>query len=127
MRECFHVVVVVGGTRRRRVRARRVIANANADAASDDGNGDGGPSVNIAFVTSTSVQISTLGGHLGADALCAQRAEAGGLPSNTYVAWLSTSTVDAKTRLAGARGWVRPDGLPFADTLESPRGGSHRR
>jgi hypothetical protein len=25
--------------------------------------------------------------------------------------------VDARDRLAGARGWVRPDGLPFADTV----------
>jgi hypothetical protein len=34
----------------------------------------------------------------------------------TFVAWLSTSTTDAISRLGSARGWVRPDGLPFADT-----------
>lgn len=90
-------------------------------AAADDavtGDGSGSANVNVAFVTSTDVPPSTLGGLLGADAICEQRAAAAGLPPNTYVAWLSTSTVDAKSRLAGARGWVRTDGLPFADTLD---------
>src|SRR5262249_21678466 len=57
-----------------------------------------------------------LGGLAGADGLCATRAMAASLPG-TYRAWLSTSTVNAKDRLAGARGWVRTDGLPFADTI----------
>jgi hypothetical protein len=68
---------------------------------------------NIAFVTSTT-HNGNLGGLAGADAICTGRAAAAGLPG-TYVAWLSTSTVDAVSRLAGARGFVRPDGAPFAD------------
>ena len=73
------------------------------------------PPHNIVFVTSTS-QDGNLGGLAGADAICNARAAAAALPG-TYVAWLSTSTVDAKDRLGTARGWVRPDGLPFADTV----------
>src|SRR5204863_1553574 len=41
---------------------------------------------------------------------------AGGLPG-TYVAWLSSSTVDAKDRLGTARGWVRRDLRPVVDTV----------
>lgn len=71
--------------------------------------------VNYAFVTSTSYTGAQVGGLSGADALCNARAAAGGLPG-TYVAWLSDSSTDAIDRLAGARGWVRPDGEPFADS-----------
>jgi hypothetical protein len=52
----------------------------------------------------------------GADAICRDRAAAGWLDGN-YVAWLSTNTVNAVERLFGARGWIRPDGRPFADTV----------
>lgn len=41
-------------------------------------------------------------------------AQDAGLPGE-FVAWLSTSEVDAIDRLNGARGWVRPDGRPFVD------------
>jgi hypothetical protein len=52
----------------------------------------------------------------GADAICVARATAAGLPApNSYVAWLSTATVDAIDRIAAARGFVRPDAAPFAD------------
>lgn len=68
---------------------------------------------NYVFVTST--EYSPAGLTLaGADAECAARAAEASLPG-TYVAWLSTSTVDAESRLGTARGWVRTDGLPFAD------------
>jgi hypothetical protein len=70
--------------------------------------------VNIVFATSTT-QNGNLGGLAGADQLCATRASAAGLTGN-YVAWLSTSSVDAIDRLGGASGWVRPDGKPFANT-----------
>jgi hypothetical protein len=85
-----------------------------ADVASDaiDENADGG-SPNIIFVTSISYP-SDLGGLDGADEKCRQRAQAAGL-SGTFVALLSTSTVNAKSRLGTARGWVRTDGKPFAD------------
>jgi len=71
---------------------------------------------NYMFVTSTTYTPGALGGLAGADAECQARADAAGL-SGTYVAWLSTSTIDARERLAGARGWLRTDGVPFADTV----------
>jgi hypothetical protein len=71
---------------------------------------------NVVFVTSTQHRPSALGGLEGADAICQMRADAAGL-DGTYRAWLSTSDTDAKNRLAGARGWVRPDGSPFARDL----------
>ncbi len=49
------------------------------------------------FVTSAKYK-GNLGGLSGADAKCNQLAGAAGLPG-TYVAWLSTSTVDAKDRI----------------------------
>jgi hypothetical protein len=70
---------------------------------------------NYVFVTSTDYAPVglTVG---GADAECTARAEDAGLPG-TYVAWLSTSGVDAVSRLGSARGWVRTDGRPFADSV----------
>jgi hypothetical protein len=66
------------------------------------------------FVTSATF-TGNLGGLTGADATCATAASAAGLPG-TFVAWLSTSSVDAISRLGTARGWVRADGQPFVDT-----------
>ena len=57
-----------------------------------------------------------LGGLAGADADCQSLALGAGL-SGTFKAWLSTSTVNASTRLGTARGFVRRDGQPFADTV----------
>lgn len=73
------------------------------------------PQPNIAFVTSLGYD-GNLGGLEGADQKCQALATAAGLPLNTYKAWLSTSTVNAIDRLGTARGWVRVDGKPFADT-----------
>ena len=85
------------------------------DAGAPDAGHDAGITANVIFATST-LQSADLGGLSGADALCAARATAAGLPG-TFVAWLSTSTVTASARLGNAaRGWVRTDGLPFADT-----------
>jgi cysteine-rich repeat protein len=90
----------------------------------DDGNGNDGDSCtnackkryNVAFVSSTTYTISTLGGALGADAACQARAQAAGL-GGTYVAWISDSTSGTiASRLGNARGWVRPDGKPFMDS-----------
>ncbi len=66
----------------------------------------------------TSITPAGLGGLAGADALCQSAADGSSVlpPGRTYVAWLSTSSVNAIDRLAGARGWIRPDGKPFADT-----------
>jgi hypothetical protein len=82
------------------------------DAGAEDG---GGPIANYAFVTSTA-QSGALGGLAGADLICNTLADAAGLPG-TFVALLSTSTVDARDRLAVARGWVRPDGRVVADEV----------
>jgi hypothetical protein len=71
---------------------------------------------NVVFVTSTEVAPMAIGGLDGADQICADAADAAGL-LGTYVAWLSTNDVDARDRLGAARGWVRPDGRPFADTI----------
>jgi hypothetical protein len=52
------------------------------------------------FITST-LHDGNLGGFAGADAICAARAAAGGLPG-TYKAWLSASSSTASSRLAHA-------------------------
>jgi hypothetical protein len=87
----------------------------SALVADTDTDGDGGGASNLVFVTSTEQPPSGLGGLAGADTLCASRASAAGL-AGTYVAWLSTSSTDARDRLGTARGWRRVDGRAFADT-----------
>jgi hypothetical protein len=57
-----------------------------------------------------------MGGLAGADTKCSTRATSAGL-TGTWRAWLSTSTVNASSRLTGARGFVRADGQPFADQV----------
>ncbi|HEY8212197.1 MAG TPA: choice-of-anchor D domain-containing protein [Myxococcaceae bacterium] len=87
------------------------------------------PNGNYAFVTSTRYTLSQLalrgdpGGALnaanvvgGADVACGEQAAAAGL-SGSYVAWIGSSLGGAAGRLASARGWLRTDGLPFADQL----------
>lgn len=74
---------------------------------------------NIAFVTSTTYTVLAMGGVAGADAACQARASAGGFSGN-FIAWISSSTSELGTRLAGARGWVRPDGKPFLDEYDGP-------
>lgn len=92
----------------------------------NDGAGDAGDAAppprytatgtpNYVFVTSTKTSLS-FGSLDVADKMCADAAKAGKLPG-TYLAWLSTSTVNARDRLGKARGWIRPDGAPFADTI----------
>ncbi len=71
------------------------------------------PRANLVFITSASVLISA-NVVSEADALCEELAAQAGL-EGTFVSWVSTSEVPAVTRLDGARGWVRPDGRPFAD------------
>lgn len=71
---------------------------------------------NTVFVTSRSYPPN-FGSLEAADRYCNLAALAGGL-TGVFRAWLSTSAMDARDRLQGARGWVRPDGLPFADTVD---------
>ncbi len=78
---------------------------------------------NVAFVTSTTSN-GDLGGQAGADAECASLAAAASLPSATYKAWLSTSTLNAGAKLGTARGFVRPDGQPFADQVSDIAAGN---
>lgn len=74
---------------------------------------------NYAFVTASAF-TADLGGLDGADALCQAAADEFDLPGS-YVAWLGSTSegTSARSRLAGARGWVRVDGLPFADTPDA--------
>jgi hypothetical protein len=69
---------------------------------------------NIVFATRLSV-TGAMDGLAGADARCASAAASAGL-GGIFRAYLSTSTVDAIARLGSARGWVRVDGQPVADT-----------
>jgi hypothetical protein len=77
--------------------------------------------VNFMFVTSVRVVPGSLGGLDGGDIECQTLAGAAQLRGR-FVAWLSTDgppAVNAASRLGSSRGWVRPDGLPVADTLDS--------
>jgi hypothetical protein len=67
------------------------------------------------FVTS-STYGTTLQPLEAADDNCNLAARAAQLPG-TYRAWLATANVPAPDRLQGARGWIRVDGVPFADTI----------
>ncbi len=66
---------------------------------------------NVVFVTSTQ-HDGNFGSLANADAFCQARADvgiaAGALPAGTYVAYLSTSTVDAKDRIVDAQ-YMLPD------------------
>lgn len=100
----------------------RVGPQVDAELPAVDGAGDAAPpdafvQANRAFVTSANV-LGTFGGLAGADAICANAATAAHL-DGTFVAWLSTSTVNAKDRLSGSSGWVRTDGAPFAADVPS--------
>lgn len=70
---------------------------------------------NVVFKSSR-LDDGNLGGLSGANTFCNATAAAAGLPGN-YVAWLGTSTTTAFATLGSARGWIRPDGLPFTDTV----------
>jgi hypothetical protein len=88
-------------------------ATNSSDAAVSDAGLDDVP--NVVFVTAMAF-TGDLGGLEGADAICNDIAQFAALPG-TYRAWLSTAGNHVRDRLGDARGWVRPDGLPFADRL----------
>jgi hypothetical protein len=69
---------------------------------------------NVVFVTSKKYVPKALGGLEGADTQCNELAAAAGLDGH-FVAWLSTSTVDAKDRLGTASAWRNTQNNPFAD------------
>ncbi len=62
------------------------------------------------FVTSSD-HNGNLGGLAGADAICQALADAAGLPTATYKAWLSTSTVNANDP-----GRLTHSSIPYANT-----------
>jgi hypothetical protein len=70
---------------------------------------------NYVFVTSQTYRTDL--GLAGYDRVCNERARTAGLPGS-YLAWLSTTTGNAVDRFSTARGFIRVDGRPFADTLE---------
>ncbi len=76
---------------------------------------------NYMFTTSTVQQAYWAGyGLAGADALCNQLAAKSTIPAvaaGTYVAWLSSTSVNLLSRLGSASGWVRPDGMPVLNTV----------
>ena len=69
---------------------------------------------NIAFLTTN--RAADFGGLAGADTICSDTATAAGL-NGSFKAFLSTSTVDAITRLGTASGWERVDGKPVANSV----------
>ena len=63
----------------------------------------------------SSIELATpFGGLAAADTFCQARAKSLGL-GGTFIAMLSTSTVNMRDRLAGSRGWVRLDGVSVLD------------
>ena len=86
-------------------------SDSSSDASTDGGGGDssagdGGTKLRV-FVTSTQIygDIGTTKGLAGADAFCKARATAGSLSGN-WVAWLSTSSVNAISRIQGNGPWA---------------------
>ncbi len=81
------------------------------------------PPINYMFLTSDDISPVSIGADLlVADQHCDLLARNAGLvntPSagpTTFKALLSTSKIDAKDRLKGAEGWIRPDGREFASS-----------
>jgi hypothetical protein len=91
-------------------------AGADGSPALDGWADRGTLGANIIFTTPPSF-TGNLGGLAGADAICASHAAAAQL-TGAFVAFVSTSTVDAADRLGGAQGWVRVDGRMVARTRD---------
>lgn len=78
----------------------------------------GGLNFNLAFVTSTE-QPTNLGSPAAYDTVCNDLATAAGINDGNgtaFVAWMSSATSNATTRLGLAAGWVRMDGRVVALT-----------
>lgn len=85
------------------------------DSGPDESDAGPPPVYNTVFVTSTSYQPGVdFDSVEAADELCAERAAAASL-TGTFIAFLSSSTVNAIDRLAGAVGFARTDGRVFAN------------
>jgi hypothetical protein len=78
-------------------------------------------SSNLIFVTSSNYP-SNFGGLAALDAECNRVASAAGIngaAGTDFIAAVSSSSASLRQRLGTARGWVRRDGLPVADTLDA--------
>jgi hypothetical protein len=74
---------------------------------------------NLVFISSK-VLPTNLGSPTAYDVECNKMATAAGIndtAGGAYIAFISGTASLAMTRLGSARGWVRPDGKPFADSL----------
>jgi hypothetical protein len=82
--------------------------------------------VNLMFVSSVALAPHSLGGLRGATLLCRSLAQDAGLPG-VFLPLLDFDGGTAFSRVAdaGARGWVRPDGRPVADTFNALSSGAH--
>jgi len=80
------------------------------------------PQPNLVFVSSQTLAGAVLDADAG-DALCADLATAADLDGD-FRAWFPSPDASAAARLEGARGWVRPDGLPFADQVSDIESGT---
>jgi len=79
---------------------------------------EGARTPNYAFVTSDRREMIGQTVFM-LDEWCQERATAAHMTGN-FAAWISTSQQSMAMRLTtvAARGWIRPDGKPFADTVE---------
>ena len=74
------------------------------------------------FVTSANPGSGgDLGGLEGADAHCADLAEAAGVTGRTWAAYLSTSTENARDRI-GSGPWANAEGVVIAESVEALHG-----
>jgi hypothetical protein len=80
------------------------------------------PGKNLMFVSSQYFTTPQMNGVANSDQLCQNMANAAQLGGH-YAAYLSSETVSAPSHLqsfnGNVRGWLRVDGMPFADTLAS--------
>src|SRR5262245_23472284 len=88
--------------------AGRFSGDVSSDVSSDGASDGATARPNVAFVT-RGVYSGALGGLSGADGICQTAAISAGLPG-TFVAWLSTSTVNARDRFAASHGWIGTNG-----------------
>jgi Protein of unknown function (DUF1554) len=84
------------------------------------------PAANMSFfVTSANPKGGNLGGLAGADAVCQSLAQAAGAGSKTWRAYLSTSTVDAKSRI-GNGPWYNVKGAQIAANVAELHGPNNK-
>lgn len=98
-------------------------SSGTTDASASSGSSSTGlpPQPNLVFVSSQTIAGADLDADSG-DALCTALATDAGL-AGTYRVWFPSLDVSATARLGEARGWVRTDGVPFADAPDDIESG----